>query len=97
MVASLWGSVGTGIKEDKSSNWCIWAAGFHHVTACSHLVRVLNNMNHFFSLIFQIYSGHGKLRINETVNTGVHLYFMNYFQAYLLYQYCTKITHLVSQ
>jgi hypothetical protein len=37
----LQGSVSTGPKEDESGTGCIWAAGFHHVTACSRLVRVL--------------------------------------------------------
>ena len=35
MVASLRGSVGTGTKEDEPSTVRVWAAGFHHVTACS--------------------------------------------------------------
>jgi len=48
MEASLWGSVGTGTKEDESISACVWAAGFHHVRACSHLVRVLKIMNHLF-------------------------------------------------
>ena len=38
----------TGTKEDKSSSGCVWAAGFHHVTVCSHLVHVLKHMNHLF-------------------------------------------------
>jgi len=33
MAASLRGSVGMGTREDESSTGCIWAAGFHHVTA----------------------------------------------------------------
>jgi hypothetical protein len=37
-----------GTKEDESGTGRVWAAGFHHVTACSHLVRVLNLMNHLF-------------------------------------------------
>jgi hypothetical protein len=36
----LWGSVGTGTKEDESSTGRIWAAGFHHVRARSGLGRV---------------------------------------------------------
>ena len=48
MVASLRGSVGTGTKEDKSSSGCVWAAGFHHVTARSHLARVFKLMNRLF-------------------------------------------------
>jgi hypothetical protein len=36
----LWGSVSVGAEEDESSTWCIWAAGFHHVTACSRLASV---------------------------------------------------------
>jgi len=48
MVASLWGSVGTGTKEDELSTGYVWAAGFHHVTAHSHLVRILKLMNCLF-------------------------------------------------
>ena len=48
MVASLQGSVGTGTKEDESSTGHIWAAGFHHVTAHSHLECVLKLTNHLF-------------------------------------------------
>jgi hypothetical protein len=36
--------VGTGTKEDESSTGRVWAAGFHHVTACSGLARVLKRM-----------------------------------------------------
>jgi hypothetical protein len=48
MVASLQGNVGTGAKEDLSSTGHVWAAGFHHVTARSHLVCVLKLMNCLF-------------------------------------------------
>ena len=48
MVASLWGSVGKGTQEDESSTGCIWAAGFHHVTAHSRLARIFKLMNHLF-------------------------------------------------
>ena len=41
MVVSLRGSAGTGITEDESSNGCVWAAGFHRVTAHSRLAGVL--------------------------------------------------------
>ena len=41
MVASLWGSVGMGTKEDESSTGRVWAAGFHHVAARSCLVCIL--------------------------------------------------------
>jgi hypothetical protein len=34
-----------GVKEDESSNGRVWAAGFHHVTAHSHLARVFKLMN----------------------------------------------------
>jgi hypothetical protein len=37
-----------GAKEDESSTGHVWAAGFHHVTACSHLARVLKLMNCLF-------------------------------------------------
>ena len=48
MVASSRGSVGMGKKEDESSTGRIWAAGFHHVMACSHLAHVFKLMNHLF-------------------------------------------------
>jgi len=48
MVASLQGSVDMGIKEDESGNGHVWAAGFHHVTAHSHLACVLKLMNLLF-------------------------------------------------
>jgi len=54
MVASLWGSVRTGTKEGESSIGRVWAAGFHNVTARSHLARVFKLMNHF-PLIFQFF------------------------------------------
>jgi hypothetical protein len=41
MKQVLHGSMSTGTKEDESSIGRIWAAVFHHVTACSPLVRVL--------------------------------------------------------
>jgi len=37
-----------GTKEDESSTECVWAAGFHHVTARSHLARVLKLMSRLF-------------------------------------------------
>ena len=48
MVASLRESVATGTKEDESSNGHVWAAGFHHVTALSHLARVLKLITRLF-------------------------------------------------
>jgi hypothetical protein len=48
MVASLWGSVDTGTEEDESNTGCVWAAGFHDVTARSGLGRVLKLMNLLF-------------------------------------------------
>jgi hypothetical protein len=37
-----------GAKEDKSSTGRIWAAGFHHVTAFSHLAHVFKIMKLLF-------------------------------------------------
>jgi hypothetical protein len=37
----LQGSVGTGTREDETSTWLFWAAGFHHVRARSRLARIL--------------------------------------------------------
>jgi hypothetical protein len=44
------GNMSLGPKEDVSS-WPtgrVWAAGFHHVTASSHLVGILKLTNHLF-------------------------------------------------
>jgi len=46
--ASLRGSVGMGKKKDASSTGHIWAAGFHHITARSHLAHVFKLTNHLF-------------------------------------------------
>jgi hypothetical protein len=40
--------VGMGTKEDESLAGHVGAAGFHHVTACSHLVHILKLINHLF-------------------------------------------------
>jgi len=48
MVASLRGSMGTGTEEDESSTGRVWAAGFHHVMARSHLARVFKLINRLF-------------------------------------------------
>jgi hypothetical protein len=53
-----------GTKEDESSTGRISAAGFHHVTARSRLAR-FETHEPFISLIFQIFSGRGKLRIQS--------------------------------
>jgi hypothetical protein len=45
---ALRGSVSMGAKEDESHTGHIWAAGFHHVTARSHLAHVLRLMNGLF-------------------------------------------------
>jgi hypothetical protein len=45
---ALQGSVSTGANEDESSIGHVWAAGFHHVTACCRLARVLELMNCLF-------------------------------------------------
>jgi hypothetical protein len=41
----LRGSVGMRTKEDEPSTGHIWAAGFHHVMAHSHLADVLKLTN----------------------------------------------------
>jgi hypothetical protein len=45
---ALWESMSTGAKEDESTTGHVWAAGFYHVTARSHLVHVLKRMNGLF-------------------------------------------------
>jgi hypothetical protein len=41
-------SMGTWTKEDELSTGRVWAAGFHHVTACCCLARILKLMNRLF-------------------------------------------------
>jgi hypothetical protein len=41
-------SVSTGAKEDESSTWRVWAAGFYNDTARSPFVRVLKLRELFF-------------------------------------------------
>jgi hypothetical protein len=48
MEASSAGKREYGAKEDESSTWGVWAAGFHHIAARSRLVRVLKLMNPLF-------------------------------------------------
>jgi hypothetical protein len=38
---------------------CIWATGFHHVTACSFLACSLKLMNHLFLQFSNSFSGRG--------------------------------------
>jgi hypothetical protein len=40
--------VSMGTEEDESSTGRVWAVGFHHVMARSHLARVSNLMNRLF-------------------------------------------------
>jgi hypothetical protein len=61
MVANLRGSVSMGTEKDESNTGPVWAAGFHHVTARSHLSRNLKLMNLF--LFSKLFSGRGKQRI----------------------------------
>jgi hypothetical protein len=72
MDASSAGKHEYGVKEDESSTWHIWAAGFHHVMACSCLAGVLKLMNHLF-LNFP----------TESADTGARLYnnFLFYFMC----------------
>jgi hypothetical protein len=57
-----------GAKEDQSSTAHVWAAGFHHVMAHSHLVGVFKLMNRFFD--FQIFSGCSETVDTESADTG---------------------------
>jgi hypothetical protein len=66
-------------KEDKSSTGHVWAAAFQHVMAHSCLARFLKLINCLFLKFSNFFSGRGKLRITETVDTesmdtGAHLY-----------------------
>jgi hypothetical protein len=57
MVAGLQGSVGMGTKEDESSTWRIWNAGFHHVMARSCLAHVLKLKNRLFLYFSRLFLG----------------------------------------
>jgi hypothetical protein len=59
----LWGSMSTGAKEDESSTGHNWAAGFHHVTACSFLAGVLKFTNHLFLQFSNFLSGRSEPQI----------------------------------
>jgi hypothetical protein len=61
--------VGTRTKDGDSSTGRIWAAGFHHVTARSRLVRVLKLMKRLFLYFSNLFSGCGEPRIIETAET----------------------------
>jgi hypothetical protein len=62
---------------------CVWAIGFHHVTARSRLARVLKLMNRFFPSIFKFCFGPRKTVVTESADTGKWLYLViiveNYF------------------
>jgi hypothetical protein len=47
------GSVSTGEKEGESSTGCVWAAGFHHVTARSRLAGILKLTKRLFLSFFR--------------------------------------------
>jgi hypothetical protein len=68
MMASLQGNVRMGTKEDESSTWHVWAAGFHHVMAGSRLAHVLKITNCLLFNFHNFFSGHGKMRITETTD-----------------------------
>jgi glutamate dehydrogenase/leucine dehydrogenase len=54
------GRVSTGAKEDEASTGCVRAVGFHNVTACSRLARVLKLVNRLFN--FPLGGGGGVVR-----------------------------------
>jgi hypothetical protein len=67
MVASLWGSVNTGTKEDESSTGRTWAAGFHHVNGPFLLGVHFKTYEPFLSCIVQFFfSGRGQPRIRRS-------------------------------
>jgi hypothetical protein len=77
----LRGSMSTGAKEDESSNGCIWAAGFHHVLACSRLAGVLKLMN-----LSSIFSGRGEPRIlNQQIEGHTYVCVCVYIYQHLTF------------
>jgi hypothetical protein len=65
----LRGNTSTGTKEDEPSTGKIWAAGFHHVTACSRLAGILKLNELLISLIFKFFPRCGEPWITETTDT----------------------------
>jgi hypothetical protein len=59
MGASYADSMSMGAREDESSTGRCWAAGFHHVMACSRWAGALKLNELFISLIFKFFSGRG--------------------------------------
>jgi len=77
-MTSLWGKSGYREKGGRVSAGHIWAAGFHRVMACSHLVCIFKSMNRLFPNISNFFSGLGHLQITEattaeSMDTAVHL------------------------
>jgi hypothetical protein len=78
----LWGSTSSGAKEDESSAGCVWAAGYHHVTARSRLAGILKLRNHLFLNFPIFFSGRSELLITETADPELldmeaHLYLVS--------------------
>jgi hypothetical protein len=72
--------VGTGTKEDESITGRVWAAGFHHVSARSHLAHVLEVMNRFIN--FQFFFGPQLTVDTESVDTGARLCLLTFHVHY---------------
>ena len=53
-------------QRNESSTGRVWAAGFHHVMACSCLACILNLMNHLFLPFPKFFSGHSKPQIQKS-------------------------------
>jgi hypothetical protein len=56
-----------GTKEAESSTGCVWAAGFHQITARSLLACILKLMNVYF-FNFPFFLDCGKPPITETAD-----------------------------
>jgi hypothetical protein len=81
----LRGSVGMETKEDESSTGRVWAAGFHRVTARSHLARVLKLMNRLFLQFSNFFSGRGKPQIlNQQMRRHDCIYRLNVAHLFIL-------------
>jgi hypothetical protein len=63
----------TGANEDDSNTSRVWVAGFHHVTACSLLARILKLTYRLF--IFQLFFGLRQIADTVSVAIGARLYF----------------------
>jgi hypothetical protein len=85
----LQGSMSMGGKRRWVSSGHIWAAGFHHVMACSHSVGISKLTNYFFN--FPILGGGGGPR--WTTDNWNHAYWIGEYMGMPVYTHTNTHTH----